>query len=173
MEKDTLYNPSKAKKKSLPKPRQICKLKELNLIHLNLPTSSTYTDGIKQAQSFKQSVESTLGAENIVIDLNMISEDDLQRVTYFAESASQQDWDLNNNLGWGPDYTDPSSYIDITSGKIRRKRQFLLWIRSGTVMQPQNGWFDEYDQLIEEAHNETKDVNKRYEKYAAAQAVDR
>ena len=30
--------------------------------------------------------------------------------------------------------------------------------------------FDEYDQLIEDAHNETKDVNKRYEKYAAAQA---
>ena len=47
----------------------------------------------------------------------MVSEDDLQRVTYFAENASQQDWDLNNNLGWGPDYTDPSSYIDITSGK--------------------------------------------------------
>ena len=64
-------------------------------IHLDLPTSSTYTEGIKQAQSFKQSVESTLGAENIVIDLNMISEDDLQRVTYFAENASQQDWDLN------------------------------------------------------------------------------
>ena len=41
----------------------------------------------------------------------MVSEDDLQRVTYFAENASQQDWDLNNNLGWGPDYTDPSSYI--------------------------------------------------------------
>ena len=30
--------------------------------------------------------------------------------------------------------------------------------------------FDEYDQLIEDAHKETKDVNKRYEKYAAAQA---
>ena len=75
-------------------------------IHLDLPTSSTYTEGIKQAQSFKQSIESTLGAENIVIDLNMVSEDDLQRVTYFAENASQQDWDLNNNLGWGPDYTD-------------------------------------------------------------------
>ena len=26
-------------------------------IHLDLPTSSTYTEGIKQAQSFKQSVE--------------------------------------------------------------------------------------------------------------------
>ena len=109
---------------------RFCRLKEVEFpIHLDLPTSSTYTEGIKQAQSFKQSVESTLGAENIVIDLNMISEDDLQRVTYFAESASQQDWDLNNNLGWGPDYTDPSSYIDITSGKSGENANSYFWIR--------------------------------------------
>ena len=78
-----------------------------------------------------------MGAENIVIDLNMISEDDLQRVTYFAESASQQDWDLNNNLGWGPDYTDPSSYIDITSGKSGENANLTLDSMLVRIMQPQ------------------------------------
>ena len=169
--KDTLYNPSKAKEE-FAKAKADLQAQGVEFpIHLDLPTSSTYTDGIKQAQSFKQSVESTLGAENIVIDLNMISEDDLQRVTYFAESASQQDWDLNNNLGWGPDYTDPSSYIDITSGKSGENANSYFGFDAGTDnAAAKAAGFDEYNQLIEDAQKENTDVNKRYEKYAAAQA---
>ena len=169
--KDTLYNPTKAKEE-FAKAKADLQAQGVEFpIHLDLPTSSTYTEGIKQAQSFKQSVESTLGAENIVIDLNMISEDDLQRVTYFAENASQQDWDLNNNLGWSPDYTDPSSYIDITSGKSGENANAYFGFDAGTNnAAAKAAGFDEYDQLIEDAQKETTDVNKRYEKYAAAQA---
>ena len=169
--KDTLYNPSKAKEE-FAKAKADLQAQGVEFpIHLDLPTSSTYTEGIKQAQSFKQSVESTLGAENIVIDLNMVSEDDLQRVTYFAENASQQDWDLNNNLGWGPDYTDPSSYIDITSGKSGENANAYFGFDAGTDnAAAKAAGFDEYNQLIEDAQKETTDVNKRYEKYAAAQA---
>lgn len=169
--KDTLYNPSKAKEE-FAKAKADLQAQGVEFpIHLDLPTSSTYTEGIKQAQSFKQSIESTLGAENIVIDLNMVSEDDLQRVTYFAENASQQDWDLNNNLGWGPDYTDPSSYIDITSGKSGENANSYFGFDAGTDnAAAKAAGFDEYNQLIEDAQKETTDVNKRYEKYAAAQA---
>ena len=169
--KDTLYNPTKAKEE-FAKAKADLQAQGVEFpIHLDLPTSSTYTEGIKQAQSFKQSVESTLGAENIVIDLNMVSEDDLQRVTYFAENASQQDWDLNNNLGWGPDYTDPSSYIDITSGKSGENANSYFGFDAGTDnAAAKAAGFDEYDQLIEDAQKENTDVNKRYEKYAAAQA---
>ena len=169
--KDTLYNPSKAKEE-FAKAKADLQAQGVEFpIHLDLPTSSTYTEGIKQAQSFKQSIESTLGAENVVIDLNMVSEDDLQRVTYFAENASQQDWDLNNNLGWGPDYTDPSSYIDITSGKSGENANAYFGFDAGTDnAAAKAAGFDEYDQLIEDAQKENTDVNKRYEKYAAAQA---
>ena len=169
--KDTLYNPSKAKEE-FAKAKADLQAQGVEFpIHLDLPTSSTYTEGIKQAQSFKQSIESTLGAENVVIDLNMVSEDDLQRVTYFAENASQQDWDLNNNLGWGPDYTDPSSYIDITSGKSGENANSYFGFDAGTDnAAAKAAGFDEYDQLIEDAQKENTDVNKRYEKYAAAQA---
>lgn len=169
--KDTLYNPNKAKEE-FAKAKADLQAQGVEFpIHLDLPTSSTYTEGIKQAQSFKQSIESTLGAENIVIDLNMVSEDDLQRVTYFAENASQQDWDLNNNLGWGPDYTDPSSYIDITSGKSGENANSYFGFDAGTDnAAAKAAGFDEYNQLIEDAQKENTDVNKRYEKYAAAQA---
>ena len=169
--KDILYNPSKAKEEFAKAKAELQSQGVEFPIHLDLPTSSTYTEGIKQAQSFKQSIESTLGAENIVIDLNMVSEDDLQRVTYFAENASQQDWDLNNNLGWGPDYTDPSSYIDITSGKSGENANSYFGFDAGTDnAAAKAAGFDEYNQLIEDAQKENTDVNKRYEKYAAAQA---
>ena len=169
--KDTLYNPTKAKEEFAKAKADLQSQGVEFPIHLDLPTSSTYTEGIKQAQSFKQSIESTLGAENIVIDLNMVSEDDLQRVTYFAENASQQDWDLNNNLGWGPDYTDPSSYIDITSGKSGENANSYFGFDAGTDnAAAKAAGFDEYNQLIEDAQKENTDVNKRYEKYAAAQA---
>ena len=169
--KDTLYNPNKAKEEFAKAKAELQSQGVEFPIHLDLPTSSTYTEGIKQAQSFKQSIESTLGAENIVIDLNMVSEDDLQRVTYFAENASQQDWDLNNNLGWGPDYTDPSSYIDITSGKSGENANSYFGFDAGTDnAAAKAAGFDEYNQLIEDAQKENTDVNKRYEKYAAAQA---
>ena len=169
--KDTLYNPTKAKEEFAKAKAELQSQGVEFPIHLDLPTSSTYTEGIKQAQSFKQSIESTLGAENIVIDLNMVSEDDLQRVTYFAENASQQDWDLNNNLGWGPDYTDPSSYIDITSGKSGENANSYFGFDAGTDnAAAKAAGFDEYNQLIEDAQKENTDVNKRYEKYAAAQA---
>lgn len=169
--KDTLYNPTRAKEE-FAKAKADLQAQGVEFpIHLDLPTSSTFTEGIKQAQSFKQLIESTLGAENIVIDLNMISDDDLQRVTYFAENASQQDWDLNNNLGWGPDYTDPSSYIDITSGKTGENANAYFGFDAGTDnAAAKAAGFDEYDQLIEDAQKENTDVNKRYEKYAAAQA---
>ena len=169
--KDTLYNPNKAKEE-FAKAKTVLQNQGVEFpIHLDLPVASTYTVGVKQAQSFKQSIESTLGSENVVIDLKMVSEDDLQRVTYFAENASQQDWDLNNNLGWGPDYTDPSSYIDITSGKSGENANSYFGFDAGTDnAAAKAAGFDEYDQLIEDAQKENTDVNKRYEKYAAAQA---
>ena len=64
-------------------------------------------------QSFKQSVEEALGKENIVIDIQMLSKEDLQNVTLFAPNAAGEDWDLSDNVGWSPDYQDPSTYMDI------------------------------------------------------------
>ena len=76
-----------------------------------------------------------------------------------------------HNLGWGPDYTDPSSYIDITSGKSGENANAYFGFDAGTDnAAAKAAGFDEYDQLIEDAQKETTDVNKRYEKYAAAQA---
>ena len=34
-------------------------------------------------------------------------------MTVLTTSNTNTDWDINANSGWGPDYADPSTYLDI------------------------------------------------------------
>jgi len=140
-------------------------------IHLDIPVSSADTNGVKSVQSLKQSIEANLGSDNVVIDIQQMTDDDLNNITYFATSASQEDWDLNNNLGWSPDYNDPSSYLEITGSKTGENVDGYFGFDPGTDnAAAKEAGFEEYDKLLEDAAAENEDINKRYEKYAAAQA---
>ncbi|KXT85279.1 peptide ABC transporter substrate-binding protein [Streptococcus panodentis] len=139
-------------------------------IHLDVPVAQNSTNHVNRMQSLKQSLENTLGKDNISIDLQMMSEDEALGVTYNAESASQQDWDLNGMVGWDPDYQDPSTYLDILlPGSDSQTKTFLGFEGADNAAAKAVG-LDEYDKLVEEAGKETQDISKRYEKYAAAQA---
>ena len=37
---------------------------------------------------------------------------------YFAQTAAGEDWDLSDNVGWGPDFSDPSTYLDIIKPSV-------------------------------------------------------
>lgn len=57
-------------------------------------------------------MEASLGAENVVIDVNQMSEDDKASISYQASTQADKDYDLNLS-GWGPDYQDPATYLNI------------------------------------------------------------
>ena len=61
-------------------------------IHLDIPVSLADTNGVKSVQSLKQSIEANLGSDNVVIDIQQMTDDELNNITYFATSASQEDW---------------------------------------------------------------------------------
>ncbi len=44
--------------------------------------------------------EEALGKENVVIDIQMLSKEDLQNVTSFGAKCGYEDWDLSDNVGW-------------------------------------------------------------------------
>ena len=48
----------------------------------------------------KQTVEEALGKENVVIDINQMSSDDLNNITYYASNAAAEDWDISNGVAW-------------------------------------------------------------------------
>ena len=139
-------------------------------IHLDVPVDQASKNFIARIQSFKQSVEKVLGEANVVVDLQQISKDEFFNVTYYAANAAAEDWDLSGAVGWNPDYEDPSTYLDILkSTNSEQTKTYMGYDDPSNAAAAKVGMKD-YDKLLDEAGKETSDLNKRYEKYAAAQA---
>ena len=139
-------------------------------IHLDIPVDQTAKNYIARIQSFKQSVETTLGTENVVIDIQQITTDELHNITYYAASAAAEDWDLSGAVGWNPDFEDPSTYLDILkTTSSETTKTYMGYDNPANPVVAQVG-LKEYDKLVDEAGKETSDLAARYEKYAAAQA---
>lgn len=168
---DGLYNPDKAKAE-FAKAKAALQAEGVKFpIHLDMPVDQTNTTKVQRVQSFKQSVEENLGSDNVVIDIQQLQKDDVQNITYFAETAAGEDWDISDNVGWSPDYIDPSTYLDIIKPSVGENTKTYLGFDSGTnnAAAKQVG-LEDYEKMVVEAGEETADVSKRYEKYATAQA---
>ena len=168
---DGLYNPEKAKAE-FAKAKTTLQAEGVQFpIHLDMPVDQTSTTKVQRVQSLKQSLEATLGADNVVVDIQQLQKDEVLNVTYFAESAAGEDWDLSDNVGWSPDYIDPSTYLDIIKPSVGENTKTYLGFDFGTnnAAAKQVG-LEDYEKMVVEAGNENTDVSKRYDKYAAAQA---
>ena len=168
---DGLYNPDKAKAE-FAKAKAALQAEGVKFpIHLDMPVDQTNTTKVQRVQSLKQSLEATLGTDNVVVDIQQLQKDDVLNITYFAETAAGEDWDISDNVGWSPDFADPSTYLDIIKPSVGENTKTYLGFDSGTnnAAAKQVG-LEEYEKMVVEAGGETTDVSKRYEKYAAAQA---
>ena len=168
---DGLYNPEKAKAE-FAKAKTALQAEGVQFpIHLDMPVDQTSTTKVQRVQSLKQSLEATLGADNVVVDIQQLQKDEVLNVTYFAESAAGEDWDLSDNVGWSPDYIDPSTYLDIIKPSVGENTKTYLGFDAGTnnAAAKQVG-LEDYEKMVVEAGNENTDISKRYDKYAAAQA---
>ena len=138
-------------------------------IHLDVPVDQTNKNAVSGMNSVKQTLETVLGSDNIVIDVQQLSTDDFGNVAFLAPNPVARDYDLNFD-GWVGDYQDPSTYLD----PFNAETGFYLKIFGLDAKEDQelikSLGLDTYAQLLKEADAENKDVAKRYEKYAEAQA---
>lgn len=138
-------------------------------IHLDVPVDQTNKNAVSGMNSVKQTLETVLGSDNIVIDVQQLSTDDFGNVAFLAPNPAARDYDLNFD-GWVGDYQDPSTYLD----PFNAETGFYLKIFGLDAKEDQelikSLGLDTYTQLLKEADAENKDVAKRYEKYAEAQA---
>ena len=138
-------------------------------IHLDVPVGQTNKNAVSGMNSVKQTLETVLGSDNIVIDVQQLSTDDFGNVAFLAPNPAARDYDLNFD-GWVGDYQDPSTYLD----PFNAETGFYLKIFGLDAKEDQelikSLGLDTYTQLLKEADAENKDVAKRYEKYAEAQA---
>ena len=138
-------------------------------IHLDVPVDQTNKNAVSGMNSVKQTLETVLGSDNIVIDVQQLSTDDFGNVAFLAPNPAARDYDLNFD-GWVGDYQDPSTYLDPFNAETGfYLKIFGLDAKEDQELSKSLG-LDTYTQLLKEADAENKDVAKRYEKYAEAQA---
>ena len=165
---DPYYNPDKAKAKFAEAKKELEAKGVQFPIHLDISVDQVDKKGVQETSSLKQSIESVLGAENVVIDIQQLKTDDFENSSYLAQTAAQMDFDIYNG-GWSADYLDPSSYLDILNVNNGGMLQHL-GIEPGEANDKVKAvGLDVYTQMLEEANKE-QDPAKRYEKYAEVQA---
>ena len=90
-------------------------------------------------------------------------------VAFLAPTPADRDYDLNFD-GWVGDYQDPSTYLN----PFNAEDGFYLKIFGLDAQEDKDKiaslGLDTYTKMLKNADSENKDVAKRYEKYAEAQA---
>lgn len=140
-------------------------------IRLDVPALQTSEVNMQRVSSLKKSIEDTLGTENVTVDIIPLDEDALYAVTYYAETAAQMDYDISTVSGWGPDYQDPSTFLDIfnpVSGP--NTKVFGLDAGKDTELAKTLG-LDKLPEVLKSASEATSDLETRYSKYAEAEAI--
>lgn len=174
---DGYYNADKAKE-YMEKAKTELEAKGVQFpIHLDMPVEETSEISVNMVKSLKKSVETSLGSDNVVVDIQLLNEDKYLAATYQATTGQAGDFDITNASGWGPDYTDPSSYLNIYDS---RKGDMIhtLGLEASAVVQgtdPSTAAkkainLSEYDALLDKAAAITDDLDARYTAYADAEA---
>lgn len=166
---DAYFNKEKAQAKFAEAKKELTSQGVAFPIHLDVAVDQTSKNAVTGMNSVKQTLESVLGADNIVIDVQQLSTDDFNNVAFLAPTAADRDYDLNFD-GWVGDYQDPSTYLN----PFNAEDGFYLKIFGLDAKEDKEKitslGLDTYTKMLKDADSENKDVAKRYEKYAEAQA---
>ena len=88
-----------------------------NKIHIDVFYYSASKVQLNQANSYKESVEKALG-DYVQVDLiPAATTDDYYVCGYRAANGAAANYDVFYGSGWGPDYGDPSTYLDTFLGE--------------------------------------------------------
>lgn len=83
-------------------------------VHLDMLVVETSDGLMRQAQSMKKSIEDNTDGQ-IVIEIVAKDQDTVYNVAYYNEDYSASDYDISTFTGWGPDYVDPKTFVEIYS----------------------------------------------------------
>lgn len=82
-----------------------------NPVVIDYPAQTSSETQMNQANAFKQSIESVLDGMVQVQILEFPDRQSYNDATYWPDSGSEMNYDINLNSGWGPDFGDPSTYL--------------------------------------------------------------
>lgn len=129
---------------------------------------------VDRANSMKTSIEANTDGQ-IIINNIFESSDNVYNVCYYNTDPAAADYDINTFSGWGPDYADPKSFVDIysTSTGYYMTPLGLNVDADNTdadVAAKKASGLVEYEKLYREADAITSDLDARYAAFAKADA---
>ena len=137
-------------------------------VHLDMLVIETSDRLLKQSQSMKQSVEENSNGQ-IIIDLILRDEDTVQNIAYYNTDPALADYDISTFTGWGPDYADPKSFVDIYSpvtGYYMTSCGLTTTDEDRDIKEALGLY--EYEDLYRAADAITDDMDARYDAFAKA-----
>ena len=146
-------------------------------VHLDMLVSETSDSLVKEAQSMKQSIEENTDGQ-IIIEIVMRPADTVNAVAYDTTNYADADFDISTYTGWGPDYLDPKTFVDIYSPTVGYYMHACGLTDSifspddygsDDDVKAQVGW-DTYETLYRAADAITDDLDARYRAFAEADA---
>ena len=107
------WNKPQAAKDFLAKAKTELGAKWSGPVHIEVVAAGPVASNVSQAQVLKQNIEDTLGKENVIVDvLTAQKTDSYYSLGYQAEDGAHNGNDLFAGAGWGPDFADPSTYVN-------------------------------------------------------------
>ena len=166
---DAYFNKEKAQAKFDKAKKELSSQGVTFPIHLDVVVDQTNKNVAAGMNSLKQTLETVLGADNIVIDVHQLSTDEYTNVAFLAPTPADRDYDLNLD-GWSPDYQDPSTYLNPFNAEDGFYLKIFGLDSKADLEKIKSLGLDTYTNMLKEADRENSNVEKRYEKYAEAQA---
>ena len=85
---------------------------ESNPIQIEYPYPSAVEVHTNKANSYKKSVEAALGGKVVINLVDAVDLDGWYYAGYYVNYGYEQNYDVYDVSGWGPDFGDPCSYLD-------------------------------------------------------------
>lgn len=81
-------------------------------VRLELPYTSSIEWVTNQANALKQSIEGALGSKVEIVLANGADSNEWYYTGYYTDYGYEANYNITDVSGWGPDYGDPSTYLD-------------------------------------------------------------
>lgn len=83
-----------------------------NPVYIDYPNWTAYDLYDTRAKAVKQNIETVLGGKVIINIVGTAEQDGWLYAGYYCDAGSEDNYDIYDCSGWGPDYGDPATYLD-------------------------------------------------------------
>jgi len=143
-------------------------------VTLDMPTYDASQIYINRANSVKESVETATNGQ-ILINVVLMNYDDIMNYCFNVYgNPPMTNYDINLFSGWGPDYVDPKTYVDIYNLHNGDMLALLGFYPEGedaaSDALAETVGLREYTNMLDAADAIKDDIDARYNAYAEAEA---